>query len=60
MRRFLLSIAIFLALTASANALSVGDEAPDFQYTTLKGKNVSYIAQFKNKKPLYIIFWASW
>lgn len=40
-------------------ALNVGDNAPDFQGAALDGKQVSY-SGLKGKKPVYLIFWATW
>lgn len=38
----------------------VGDNAPDFNVLSLEGKQVSYYNDFKGKKPVYLIFWATW
>jgi len=38
----------------------VGDNAPDFNTLTLKGRQVSYYNDLKGKKPVYLIFWATW
>ena len=38
----------------------VGDNAPDFNILSLKGRQVSYYNDFKGKKPVYLIFWATW
>ncbi len=48
-----------LLLPLTAYALDVGDIAPDFTAVTLDGKELRY-SDFKDKKPVYIIFWATW
>jgi hypothetical protein len=54
-----LFLSLFL-LPARVRALEVGDNAPDFQAVTIKGKNISYDKDFKGKKAVYLIFWATW
>ena len=49
-----------ILLPARAGALEVGDKAPDFQAVTIKGKNISYDRDFRGKKAVYLIFWATW
>jgi hypothetical protein len=44
----------------SSHAIDRGDSAPDFQVVTIDGKNISYYKDVKGKKPLYLIFWATW
>jgi len=41
-------------------ALEVGDTAPDFMNVSLDNKQISYSSDFKGKKPVYLIFWATW
>ena len=41
-------------------AANVGDVSPDFSVSTLDGKKISYSADLKGKKPVYLIFWATW
>jgi hypothetical protein len=48
------------SLPAKTYAIGVGDIAPDFKITTLDGKELSYQQDIKAKKPLYLIFWATW
>jgi hypothetical protein len=43
-----------------AYALDVGDAAPNFETITLQNKQISYDSNFKGKKPVYLIFWATW
>ncbi|MFN3395683.1 MAG: TlpA family protein disulfide reductase [Thermodesulfovibrionales bacterium] len=43
----------------SAYAVDIGDKAPHFVATSLDGKKIDY-STFKGKKPLYLIFWATW
>lgn len=40
-------------------ALSVGDAAPAFALTTLDGKKIS-LDELKGKKPVMLVFWATW
>lgn len=58
MKRIL--IFLLLLLPFSSYAVDVGDRAPDFDVLSLDGKPVSYYKHLKGKKPLYIIFWATW
>jgi len=39
--------------------LTIGDKAPHFQAVTIAGKSVN-LADFVNKKPVYLKFWATW
>lgn len=47
-------------LPVNTYAIGVGDIAPDFKITTLDGKEISYERDIKAKKPLYLVFWATW
>lgn len=38
----------------------IGDIAPDFNAISLDGKRISYYNDLKGKKPVYLIFWATW
>jgi len=49
-----------LFLPVKTYAIGVGDIAPDFKIITLDGKEISYQQDIKAKKPLYIVFWATW
>ena len=54
---------LFLALLflpVKTYAIGVGDIAPDFKIITLDGKEISYQQDIKAKKPLYLVFWATW
>jgi peroxiredoxin len=51
---------ILLLLPLDGHAARVGDAAPDFQVTTLKGRDVSYYRDIKGKRPVYLVFWATW
>jgi len=57
-----LVVALSMLLVASAALAQpwVGDIAPDFKITTLDGKEISYQQDIKAKRPLYLIFWATW
>lgn len=62
MVRFQRIVGILMLLLVAATpawSLGVGEAAPDFKLTTLDGKPVA-LADFKGKKPLMLIFWASW
>lgn len=51
---------LFLTFAAGpAWSVEVGQAAPDFRLMTLDGAPVS-LADFKGKKPLMILFWATW
>jgi peroxiredoxin len=49
-----------LTLPLCGYALDVGDPAPDFKDVSLDNKQISYSSDFKGKKPVYLIFWATW
>ena len=57
----ILMMFLFLCLTfpVYSFALDVNDNAPDFYGAALDGKQVSY-SGLKGKKPVYLIFWATW
>jgi len=50
---------VILPTIAQAENLSIGDKAPDFTATTLKG-DVVRLSDFVNNKPVYLKFWATW
>lgn len=50
---------IVLLIPLISYALDIGDLAPDFTAITLNGKEIRY-SDLKGKKPLYLIFWATW
>lgn len=56
-RLILLLLLIFPVIGYS---LDVGDKAPDFNATTLNGKEIHYFSSLKGEKPIYLIFWATW
>ena len=49
-----------LFLPVNTYAIGVGDIAPDFKIVTLDGKEISYQQDIKAKRPLYLVFWATW
>jgi len=55
---FALSLLTVPLSTMAAN-LTIGDKAPNFQAVTIAGKSVN-LADFVNKKPVYLKFWATW
>ncbi|MBI4689801.1 MAG: hypothetical protein HY754_06000 [Nitrospirae bacterium] len=54
-----LTAALFVCVL-HAEALDVGDSVPDFHIVTIDGKEISYEKDLKGKKPVYLIFWATW
>lgn len=58
MRMFL--ILLMLAFPVSVYAVEIGDDAPDFKALSLEGKQISYFKDMKGKRPVYLIFWATW
>lgn len=60
---FFLVTIIFLAGTinsVAAKALSTGDAAHDFSLPDITGKTVSLQTILQNKRPIALVFWASW
>lgn len=57
---FSLVITGFFIWGSDGDAVDTGDFAPDFDAVTIDGKEISYSRDIKGKKPLYIIFWATW
>jgi len=49
-----------LFLPFRAYALDAGDRTPDFHIVTPDGKEISYDRDIRDKKPLYLVFWATW
>lgn len=47
------------AIQASGASLEVGDNAPDFEVTTLAGKTFR-LSDYEGDKPVYLKFWATW
>lgn len=60
MRVLLVLLLLFVFSPFNTYAANVGDAAPDFSATALDGKKISYSADLKGKKPVYLIFWATW
>lgn len=58
MKKFL--VFLLLSFPAVGYALDIGDRAPDFNATTLNGREVLYSSSLKGKRPVYLIFWATW
>lgn len=50
---------LLLMLPVYGFALDVNDNAPDFHGAALDGKQVAY-SGLQGKKPVYLIFWATW
>ncbi|MCL5021771.1 MAG: hypothetical protein M1497_00090 [Nitrospirae bacterium] len=54
-------LALFLlVLPLKGYALDIGDTAPDFRIASLDGKEISYYRDIRGKKPVYLVFWATW
>lgn len=51
---------VFILAPAGASALEVGDMAPDFHLVTLDGRDISYYADLRGARPLYLMFWTTW
>lgn len=60
MRVLLVLLLVFVSSPFNTYAINVGDTAPDFSVSTLDGKKISYYADLKGKRPVYLIFWATW
>ncbi|NCO83306.1 MAG: hypothetical protein COS28_02230 [Nitrospirae bacterium CG02_land_8_20_14_3_00_44_33] len=60
MKKILMMI-VFLSLIFPVYgfALDINDNAPDFRGVALDGKQVAY-SELKGKKPVYLMFWATW
>lgn len=56
-RLILLLLLIFPAIGYS---LDIGDKAPDFNAAALDGREIHYFSALRDKKPVYLIFWATW
>ncbi len=48
-----------LAMNSNANQLKAGDDAPDFNVTTINGEPIK-LSELKGNKPVYLKFWATW
>ena len=48
-----------MSVQSQATQLKLGDAAPDFNVTTLSGKSFK-LSDYKNNKPVYLKFWATW
>ena len=53
-------ILILLLFPLQGYALDVGDIVPDFHIVTIEGKEISFEKDIKGKKPVYLIFRATW
>ena len=53
-------ILLLLIIPFSSYALEVGDNAPEFKILPLGCEQLSYDKDNKDKKPVYLIFWATW
>jgi len=58
LRIFAISLSL-LAINSNANQLKPGDDAPDFNVTTISGKQIK-LSELKGNKPIYLKFWATW
>ncbi len=58
--RFFLVAILISFLHLKGYAIDVGDAVPDFHTVTIDGKDISYEKDIKGKKPVYLIFWATW
>jgi len=47
------------SIKAADGGTLVGDKVPDFTVESLDGKTFN-ILEYRGKKPVYLIFWATW
>ncbi len=59
MKRIFLLIPLLLIISA-VYAFELGDRAPDFKAVTIDGYRTDYYRDLLDKKPVYLIFWATW
>jgi hypothetical protein len=55
-----IAVLALVLLPLKGYALEVGDKAPDFHFLNRAGKEISYAADIKGIKPLYLVFWTTW
>jgi hypothetical protein len=55
-----IAVLALVLLPLKGYALEVGDKAPDFHFLNRAGKDISYAADIKGIKPLYLVFWTTW
>lgn len=60
MMKKIVLIIMLLGIALRGYAYDVGEKAPDFKVSTLDGEQISYPTDLKGKKPVYIVFWATW
>ncbi|MDC0932304.1 peroxiredoxin family protein [Arcobacteraceae bacterium] len=58
MKKILIILAMIFSIN-NLNAVELGQKAPNFEATTISGKQVS-LEQFKGKKAVWLVFWATW
>ncbi|MGB1239185.1 MAG: peroxiredoxin family protein [Pseudomonadales bacterium] len=56
---FFAALVATLAMSSQAQAVNLGDDAPQFTLQTLEGKNFD-LSQYRGEKPVYLVFWATW
>ncbi|MFK5970505.1 MAG: TlpA disulfide reductase family protein [Candidatus Marithrix sp.] len=54
------TVIIFLSITQVAAENQVGDKAINFTAITLDGKQISIQDDYIGKKPVLLVFWATW
>jgi len=55
-----IAVLALVLLPLKGYALEAGDKAPDFHFLNRAGKDISYAADIKGIKPLYLVFWTTW
>ena len=60
MKQIVFLLSMLLLVCVDGYAVGVEDVAPDFNTSNLKGNHISYSGQLKGKKPVYLVFWATW
>jgi len=58
MKKMIIILAMIFSIS-SLSAVEPGQMAPNFTTTTLSGKQIS-LEQFKGKKAVWLVFWATW
>lgn len=52
--------AFSLFFSSRGYPIGLGDMTPDFTVETMEGTEMSYYADIRGRKPLYLVFWATW
>lgn len=55
-----IAVVALVLLPLKGYAVEAGDKAPDFHFLSPAGKEISYAADMKGIKPVYLVFWTTW